>query len=398
MLINFEAPTPRWCLPLLDDKRYKGAKGGRASGKSHFFAEQAVEKSLCNPNFSLVCIREIQKSLKFSAKRLIEEKIREHNLSDHFEIIDTEIRRVGGNGVMIFQGMQDHTSESIKSLEGFDAAWVEEAQSLSARSLRLLRPTIRKQGSEIWFSWNPENKDDPVDKFFNEKRDDAVCVHVNYKENPFLPDTIRLEAEEDMRRNPDDYPHIWLGEYNTRSDAKVFAGKYKVMDFEPEKHWDGPYQGCDFGFAQDPTTLVRCWINDNKLYIDREVGAVGVELDNTVGLFKSVPDFDKYSTRADSSRPETINYLKRHGFNRIEGVKKWQGSVKDGVEHIRKYDCVIIHTRCKKTAEEFSKYSYKENKAGDILPDIKDEHNHYIDAIRYALQPLIQKKKLPGIF
>ena len=158
--------TPRWALPLLEPARYKAAKGGRGSGKSHFFAELAVEDMLQDPDLPFVCIREVQKSLQFSAKRLIESKISKMGVSSSFRITKTFIERVGGEGVFLFQGMQDHTADTIKSLEGFKRAWVEEAQSLSAKSLKLLRPTIRENGSQLWFSWNPDQPEDAVDNFF----------------------------------------------------------------------------------------------------------------------------------------------------------------------------------------------------------------------------------------
>jgi len=122
--MDLQIKTPRWSIPLLTPKRYKGAKGGRGSGKSHFFGEALIEALILDPNTSAVCIREVQKSLKFSAKRLIEQKIEDLNVGDNFKILDTEIRSLKGSGVIIFQGMQDHTAESIKSLEGFKIAWV----------------------------------------------------------------------------------------------------------------------------------------------------------------------------------------------------------------------------------------------------------------------------------
>jgi phage terminase large subunit len=172
-----EQRCPEWALPLLKPARYKGVHGGRGGGKSHFMAEMLIERCIDNPDLRVVCIREIQKSLKFSAKLLIEEKIEELGYGDRFEIFQSEIRRRNRKGLIIFQGMQDHTADSIKSLEGFEIAWVEEAQNLSRRSLRLLRPTIRREGSEIWFSWNPENESDPVDEFLRSQKpkDSIVC-------------------------------------------------------------------------------------------------------------------------------------------------------------------------------------------------------------------------------
>jgi phage terminase large subunit len=151
VLLELKRQLPRWALPLTQPVRYKGASGGRASGKSHFFAEEAVEAMVCDPELRFVCIREVQRSLKFSAKSLVESKIRAMGVEDCFDVLNTEIRRKGGNGVMIFEGMQDHTADSIKSLEGFGRAWVEEAQSISQKSLDMLLPTIRATGSEIWF-------------------------------------------------------------------------------------------------------------------------------------------------------------------------------------------------------------------------------------------------------
>lgn len=390
--------TPRWAKPLLQPVRYKAAKGGRGSGKSHFFAELAVEEMVADPDLPFVCIREIQKSLKFSAKRLVESKIRDLGVSQLFDITQTEIRRKGGEGVMIFQGMQDHTAETIKSLEGFKRAWVEEAQSLSARSLKLLRPTIRAEDSQIWFSWNPNQPEDAVDDFFCGDQgapDNAAVVHVNYDQNPFLPDTLKEEMHSDRKRmDPEDFAHVWQGEYNTKSDAIIFGGHYRIDEFEPEQDWSGPYHGLDFGFANDPTAGVKCWLFDNKLFIEHEAGSVGLELDDTAPYLKRrIPDIKDHVIGADNARPESISYLKRHGLPRVRAVKKWSGSVEDGIEHIKSYDEIIIHTRCKAVQREARLYSYKvDKKSGDVLPVVVDANNHYWDAIRYALDPMIQAK------
>lgn len=207
--------------PLLAPARYKGAYGGRGSGKSHFFAEMLVEDSLRLPGLRSVCIREVQKTLAQSAKRLIEDKIVALGLSRHFGV-QRELIETPGGGVIIFQGMQDHTAESIKSLEAFGRAWIEEAQTLSARSLTLLRPTIRAEGSEIWASWNPRRKSDAVDAFL--RRDapsDAIVVEANWRDNPWFPPVLEAERLHDKHRYPDRYDHIWEGGY-----VKVFEGAY----------------------------------------------------------------------------------------------------------------------------------------------------------------------------
>ena len=383
--------------PLLESKRYKGAKGGRGSGKSHFFAECIIEIMLINPDARIVCIREIQRSLKFSSKALIESKINSLGVSEYFEITLTEIRAKRGNGLIIFQGMQDHTADSIKSLEGFDVAWVEEAQNLSKRSLELLRPTIRKESSELWFSWNPENETDAVDSFFKQMQEngatDFVLIHANFNNNPFLPAELFNEQEYDRRYNPSTYEHIWLGGYNTKSNALIFKGKFRVESFSADG-LGNPYHGLDFGFANDPTAAVRCYIHDRKLYISHEAGAVGLELDYTAEFLKErIENIHKYVIRADNARPESISYLKRHGLSMITPTIKGKGSIEDGIEFIRSFEAIIIHERCVETAREFRLYSYKTDPhSGDILPQILDENNHYIDALRYALEPLIKSK------
>jgi phage terminase large subunit len=393
-LLELKIKTPEWAEILLYPKRYKGAKGGRGSGKSHFFAEALIEQLILDPNKSAVCIREIQKSLKFSAKRLLEQKIEDLKVSHLFGITQSEIRALEGNGVILFQGMQDHTADSIKSLEGFDIAWVEEGQNLSARSLKLLRPTIRKENSELWFSWNPERETDPVDLFFQKLNNDMVLVHVNSEQNPFLPETLRREREADrLRLSPEDYDHIWNGAYNKKSDALVFKDKYYIDYFEPEKEWTR-LQGLDWGFSQDPTVGICVYTDSVNLYVRHEAGDVGIELDDTAEFINSrIPDFDKYSVRADNARPESISHVKRKGLKKIVGEPKLK--IEDGIEFLRNYNSIIIHPDCKETIKEFGLYSYKiDKRSGDILPIIVDKNNHYIDAIRYALYPLIKKNNI----
>jgi len=208
--------------PLLAPARYKAAYGGRGSGKSHFFAEMAVARCMSNPGTRIVCVREVQKSLRESVKLLIEDKIRHLKCAAEFEVRQDMIRSPGG-GLIVFNGMQDHTAESIKSLEGFDVAYVEEAQTLTARSLELLRPTIREKGSELWFSWNPRHDTDPVDQLL--RRDappDAVVVQSNYRDNPWFPAELERERIFDYSANPQRYRHIWLGEYEPQAIGAIW--------------------------------------------------------------------------------------------------------------------------------------------------------------------------------
>jgi PBSX family phage terminase large subunit len=217
-------PTARIFQPLLDPIRYKGAFGGRGSGKSHFFAELGVEKCVQNPGTRIVCVREVQKALKESVKLLIEDKIRSLGVDGKFRLLSDRID-TPGDGVILFQGMQDHTAESIKSLEGFDVAYVEEAQTLTQRSLEFLRPTIRKEGSEIWFSWNPRHASDPVDQFLRgtSPPENAAVVQSNYTENPFFPEVLEEERKYDEQYSRDRYGHIWLGDYEPAAIGAIWS-------------------------------------------------------------------------------------------------------------------------------------------------------------------------------
>lgn len=378
--------TPEAFVPLLEPARYKGAWGGRGSGKSHFFGELLVEECLIQPTRA-VCVREIQKSLDQSVKRLIEDKIAALGVQHRFRVLNTHIE-VDNGGVIIFQGMQNHTADSIKSLEGFRIAWVEEAQSLSQRSLDLLRPTIRAPGSELWFSWNPSKDTDPVDVLLRgaELPPGAIVVPANWSDNPWFPDELRDEKDYDQRRDPEKYAHIWLGEYQRNTEARVFRN-WRVEAFETPTDARF-YLGADWGFSVDPTVLVRCFIQGRTLYVDQEVYQVGCEIDRTPDLFRKIEGADRWPIRADSARPETISYMQRHGFPRVTPASKGAGSVEDGIEFLKSYD-IVVHPRCRHTADELALYAYKTDKlTGEVLPVLEDKKNHVIDALRYAVELL----------
>ena len=383
---TLQVKTPRWASPLLDPARYKGAYGGRGSGKSHFFAEMVIEEHIRDKNRSTVCVREYQKSLNQSVKRLLENKIQEMKADAYFEVQGSVIKNRKGEGRIIFQGMQNHTAESIKSLEGYDCAWVEEAQSLSQRSLDLLRPTIRGKGSELWFSWNPRNDDDPVDVLLrgDNPPPGAVVVQANYGDNPWFPDVLRTEMEYDRGRDPDKYQHVWLGGYLRNTQSRVFRN-WRVEEFEAPK--DAIFRfGADWGFAVDPTVLIRCYIVGRKLFVDHEAYRVGCEIVDTPSLFMQIPEAEKWPIVADSARPETISHMKEHGFPKIDRAVKGPKSVEEGVEWLKSFD-IIVHPRCVHLVDELSMYSYKVDKDTEaVLPVLEDKDNHVIDALRYACE------------
>jgi len=390
-LTQLTIETPRVFLPLLQPARFKGAWGGRGSGKSHFFGELLVEECISG-HIRAVCGREVQNSIKDSSKQLIEDKINLLGVGHLFNITEKEIKGPS-DSLIVFKGLQNHTTQSIKSLEGFNRLWIDEAQSVSQKSLDLAIPTFRTPGSQIWMSWNPERDTDPVDKFFRDNADDTaiICVRANYLDNPWFPAELSADMERDKRRDPDKYAHIWLGEYQRNSESRVFKN-WTVQEF------DRPVgtiyrMGLDFGFAIDPTALVRCSLDGNALYIDHEAVMVGCEIVNTPDLLRRVPESDKWFITADSARPETISHLQKHGYPKITYAKKGAGSVDDGVEFLKSFD-IIVHPRCVETIRELTLYSYKLDKlTGAILPILEDKDNHIMDALRYACEGIRQARK-----
>ena len=243
-MIPLTIETARVFLPLLTPARDKGAWGGRGSGKSHFFAGLMVEDAVRFPGeagegLRAICGREIQKSLKDSAKHLIEAKLAEcgQGEAQGFRIWNDKIE-TPGDGLIVFQGLQDHTTDSIKSFEGFHRFWGEEAHSIRQRSLNLIRPTIRWENkrlglsSELWWSWNPLRKNDPVDVMLRGESQptNAVVVHANWSDNPWFPDVLEQERQDCLRVTPDQYDHIWEGGY-----ATVLAGAYYAQSLAQAK-------------------------------------------------------------------------------------------------------------------------------------------------------------------
>lgn len=384
---SLQIETPEWAEPLLHPARYKGIFGGRGSGKSHERAEALIEEHILNPNQKSVCIREVQKTLEHSVKSLLEQKIKKFNAGEYFEVQRGIIKsNYSKEGIIIFQGMQDHTADSIKSLEGFDRSWVEEAQSLSQRSLDLLRPTIRKPNSEHWFTWNPYEPSDPIDSFFRnaEPPKGSILLNVNYMDNPWFPEVLQDEMEYDRSRDIDRYNHVWLGEYLQNSETRVFKN-WKIEEFETSDDAEFKF-GADWGFSVDPTCLVRCYIVGRDLYVDYEAYQIGCEIINTPELFLTVPEAEKWPITADSARPETISHMQNHGFPKVYPAVKGKGSLEEGIEFLKNYN-IIVHPRCKHVIDELMHYSYKTDKlTGEVLPILEDKHNHVIDALRYALE------------
>lgn len=413
--LTVNAEIPDRLSFLWEPWRYKVAYGGRGSAKSWSFARVLVASASMQPLRTL-CARELQGSLDESVKALIELQIKLLNLRHMFRIRETYIEAIGVESEFIFEGLRYNT-DGIKSMEGLDRAWVEEAQRVSHNSWETLIPTMRKKGSEIWVSFNPADANDPTyRRFVLNPPPDAKVVLCNYYHNPFFKET-ELERERVylQRTDPDAYANVWLGKTRTKSAAQVLNGKWRIglqKDFDEVEQLVGnyPYYGADWGFATDPTTLIRCRLVGTTLYITHEVYRHKLENNEITEAFLKVPGAGNHTIRGDSARPETIAYLNRgqeptpskpNGVPAlmVEGVAKPKGSVEDGIAFLRALDEIVINPSCIHTIEEARLWSYKVDKlTGDVQPEVADGNDHCWDAVRYALQPVIaQSTKFDGM-
>lgn len=382
---------PRAFQELYRPHRYKVFHGGRGSAKSRSFATALIQASV-ERHERILCAREIQLSIKDSVKRLLDDEIKRLDLEHIFHSTKTELICKPTDSPFLFAGLRTNI-DSIKSMEGITKAWVEEAHTVSQDSLDVLIPTIREENSEIWFSYNQKFKDDPVSQMFQGKDvpPGSYVKKVGFRDNPWFPDVLRADMEWDRERNPDKYQHVWEGHPVVHSEAQVFNGCWRVEPTPEPPEYTHFYYGSDFGFSKDPTTLNRMWIDEKKkiLYLDYESHGIRVEIDKIQDLYVKVPGSRDNIIIADSSRPDTISFLRRQKFS-IKGSKKGKGSIEDGIEHIRQYT-VIIHPRCKHTIDEFTLYSYKRDRlTGQITSNIEDKNNHHIDGIRYGLEPVMR--------
>lgn len=407
-------------LPLFDPShpkyraRYKVFRGGRGGRKSWEVARGLLVRGLREDHL-ILCTREFQNSIADSVMAVLEQQAVLIGLRDYYRFTKTNIYSRTNDTKFIFKGLGKNI-QSIRSTEGITIAWNEEAQKTSRKSLKDFIPTIRKPGAEVWTSYNPDQDEDPIHKWAN-SLDPAISYvcDVNYTDNPdidpeFVADAIRMRDQD-----YDEYAHVYLGQTWRRSDAQIFNKKWRVGGFaftrdqgnvwrlDGKEEASGPYFGLDFGFASDPTFLVRCFITGtpgkkgSRLWIDHEYSKVKLETVDMPDRVRGVQEAATHTIRADSARPETISHLKNNGLNVIP-AEKWKGSVEDGIAYLRSFDEIIIHERCLEMVNEAKFYSYKTDKlTGDVLPDIVDANNHGWDAVRYALQPLIKQGDVGGV-
>ncbi|MGL5113635.1 MAG: PBSX family phage terminase large subunit [Flavobacterium sp.] len=449
--VNIELPNKLHFL--LDKKaRFKVARGGRGSAKSGSIARGLNVRAITKP-LTILCTRELQNSIADSVHSLLTDCAEQMGVYKLFDVTAATIRTANGSN-FIFKGLRNNISE-VKSLHDVDICWVEEAQGISGKIWDILIPTIRNKDSEIWISYNPNEDTDPTHQKFgkinfpfweeNQKYEKGrlltdpesipsnftiwesrkndndqplgegefwsrymISVEVNYVDNPFFEGTeLYAEMMASKELKPEEYKNIWLGQPKSRSDLQVFKDKWVVDPFitppVSEMYHKRIFFGADWGTI-DPTTLIRCFIKDGKLYIDYEAWETGTELNAIDGLFQTVPESKNWKIYGDSSRPDIIKLLQNQKY-KIFSVKKTtvsldpldrqkaKGYIESGVEYIRNFDKVVIHPRCVKTIEEFTNFKHKIDKTGIILPEFESGFDHLIDALRYALSEYISRPK-----
>lgn len=375
---------------LAPKARYKVLEGGRAGTKSFDVADYLVTKSAYEP-LRILCTRETQNSIKDSVHRLLSDRISAIGFDEYFNIQRESITsRIGAE--FLFKGLRHNISE-IKSTEGIDICWVEEAEKVSDDSWTILIPTVRKEGSEIIVTFNPEDeKSATYKRFILNPPPDCLRAHLTWRDNKFLTETMRKEMEYDRRVDPEKYLHVWEGQVKRYIAACILAHKVKIEEFETPADAEFKF-GADWGFSNDPTVLGRMFIKDNKLFIDFEFYAVGVEINELERAFETVPQCRKWRITADSERPDTISYMQRKGFD-IVGAEKGAGSVADGIEFLRGFEAIVIHPRCRGAVDNFSNYKWKQDRiTSEILPIPADGSDHWPDCARYALEGYIKAKE-----
>lgn len=394
---------------FLQPHRYKVAEGGRGGAKSHFFANLGVQEVFLSGK-RMLCCREVQTSIRESVRALIIDKITAQGLQDYFYIKESEILCTNNEGKISFagllqQGQSRSSADNLKSYEGYDICWVEEAQMVSKMSLDLLLPTIRKPGSEFWFSYNRKDEVEPVHSRFVTAEyppEDTVHIYVNWWDNPWFKESPLYNLMISDRKNSvDDYRHIWCGQPRTFSAANLI-NNWEIREFEFDPYADFRV-GADWGFSPDPCTLVKCWPDWNTREIFVWECLIKTDLDPEqidTNLFSLVPDLKRLMIIADNARPELIAFLKKKGYN-IRPCKKGKDSVEAGLSWLGHWK-IVVHPRCLKNkknrmktdiTDEFKNYKRKIDPAtGDPTSTIIDKHNHAIDAMRYAFEREILHK------
>lgn len=358
--------------------RHKVIYGGRGKGASWSIARVMLLQGMSEPMF-IPCVREYQRSIQYSVKKLLDDTIEMLGWSWWYKSTKNEI--VGRNGTkFVFFGMQDFTADRLKSLEGADACWVAEAQTFSRRSISILRPTIRKEGSVIWWDFNPRYDTDPVyQDFILSRRRNSAVLELNWKDNPWFTETMREEMEEDYHQDEEEADHVWGGKTANLKDSII--RKWDCVTHAPEFPPRG--LGLDFGFANDPAALVRCWVRKRELWVQELFYRGGMTNQDIGYVMREEHEIDRNQIiRADSAEPKSIAEIRAQGFTCIAG-EKGPDYKRAAAMWIRGRTLHIVgdSPNCQR---EFPQWKWDKDRFGNTLPRPADGNDHTVDAFIYG--------------
>lgn len=375
-------------------KRFNFFRGGRGGMRTTSIARCFVDWMADRP-VRLCAARSFQNSIAVSNKQALEDQIELLRLQHRFNVTRDYIEADTG-AICTFKGLE-RNPDSFKSFESLDALWWEEANAATLSTLGKVTPTLRKKGSILIFSYNPEDVDAPIEKVQKDNANHALgCVvrHTNYLDNPWCTEELKADADALKGADYERYLHVFEGQFWAQSEASILGKKLRSYPFEIDDSYGSPMIGVDWGFSQDPTAVVECYVRGNSLYIRRAAGKVRLELVDTADWLKAkAPNIANYRSFADSARPETISMVKAK-IPLIIGADKWGGSVEDGIAVLQSFDEIVVHPECQAdTASEIRAYSFKVDKNDNVTRIVEDANNHYTDAIRYALSQIIQARR-----
>ena len=368
---------------------YRCFYGGRGGGKSFSVALMVLIWGV-ESHINVWCVRKYFSSIKNSFFAELTNAIKENKWLDEYYVYGKNFIE-GRNGTNFIFGGVELNKSSAKSTAQIDVLVMEEAEDISMDSFDVIFPTIRKEGAEIIVIWNPKDENSAVDKLFiKNKPDNSVIVQIGYQDNPWFSKRLDNTRKLQKQTLPDDYYRwIWDGEYLKNNIAAVFNGRWEILDFEAKDDWDGAYYGLDFG-DKHPTAAVRCWLHADAVWIDYEGGGSGIELSEMPAkLSAQVPGILTNTVRADAAWAQSIRYLQAHGMDNITPAKKGAGSVDNGVKFLKSKRRIYIHSRCLNVIDNFRKYSYIQTAGGDITDRLEKVNDDWIDALRYALESMI---------
>lgn len=360
------------------DWREAAVYGGRFSLKSHSVARMLLIKARMAKR-RIACFRELQNSIADSSHQLLKDLIEQYKLTD-YEVTDNAIVNKMNGSDFLFKGLH-HNEQSIKSIEGIDIAWVEEAQTVSESSIEILTPTVRKPGSQIIYTYNRLADEDPVHtRLVIQGRPNTIVIYTTYElalKYGYIPEIVINEIEDDRIRRPNLYKHKWLGEPNTL-EAKIYRD-WQIIDDIPHEARLERY-GLDFGYTNDPTAIIAVYKHNGGYILDERAYQKGLTNKQIADLLNAS---QKALVIADSAEPKSIDEIANYGVF-IQPSIKGKGSISKGIQFVQQQR-ISITKRSTNTIKEYKNYLWMSDKNGKVINEASPVWNHGMDAIRYAI-------------